>query len=93
MSPRFVLTVFLLRPDRFVVVAIVVRVRSLLLIFFADLVRCCCCLSQIFFNSEHLGGNDDLQKLHEEGKLEGLVAKVRDEAPGMMKATWYHPWY
>lgn len=48
---------------------------------------------QIFFNSDHLGGNDDLQKLHEEGKLEGLVAKVTGEAPGMMKDTWYHPWY
>lgn len=50
-------------------------------------------VAQIFFNSEHLGGNDDLQKLHEEGKLEGLVANVRAEAPGMMKPTWYHPWY
>lgn len=48
---------------------------------------------QVFFNSEHLGGNDDVQKLHEEGKLEALVAKVRAEAPGMMKPTWYHPWY
>ncbi|CAM9369642.1 unnamed protein product, partial [Hapterophycus canaliculatus] len=48
---------------------------------------------QVFFNSEHLGGNDDVQKLHAEGKLEGLVAKVRAEAPGMMKDTWYHPWY
>eukprot|EP00752_Nemacystus_decipiens_P018634 g16708.t1 len=48
---------------------------------------------QVFFNSEHLGGNDDVQKLHEAGKLEALVSKVRAEAPGMMKPTWYHPWY
>ncbi|CAM9811165.1 unnamed protein product [Pylaiella littoralis] len=48
---------------------------------------------QVFFNSEHLGGNDDVQKLHADGKLEALVAKVRAEAPGMMKPTWYHPWY
>lgn len=49
--------------------------------------------TQIFFNSEHLGGNDDLQKLHAEGKLADMVAKVRAESPGMMKDTWYHPWY
>ncbi|CAM9634763.1 unnamed protein product [Ectocarpus sp. 6 AP-2014] len=48
---------------------------------------------QVFFNSEHLGGNDDVQKLHEDGKLEELVKKVRAEAPGMMKDSWYHPWY
>ena len=47
----------------------------------------------MFFNSEHLGGNDDVQKLNESGKLEAMVAKVRAEAPGMMKPTWYHPWY
>lgn len=52
-----------------------------------------CLASQIFFNSEHLGGNDDIQKLHKDGKLEALAAKVRQEAPGMMKPTWYHPWY
>lgn len=49
--------------------------------------------SKVFFNSEHLGGNDDVQTLHQDGKLEALVAKVRAEAPGMMKDTWYHPWY
>ncbi|CAM9494694.1 unnamed protein product [Ascophyllum nodosum] len=48
---------------------------------------------QIFFNADHVGGNDDLQKLHEDGELEALVAKVRAEPPGMMKSTWYHPWY
>ncbi|CAM9563023.1 unnamed protein product [Discosporangium mesarthrocarpum] len=48
---------------------------------------------QIFFNSEHLGGNDDVQTLHKEGKLEELVNKVRSEEPSMMKPNWYHPWY
>lgn len=49
--------------------------------------------AQIFFNSEHIGGNDDLQKLHEEGKLGDMVSKLREEEPGMMKDSWYHPWY
>ncbi|CAM9311965.1 unnamed protein product [Phaeothamnion confervicola] len=48
---------------------------------------------QVFFNSEHLGGNDDVQALHRAGKLEGLVAKVREEASAVMKDGWYHPWY
>ena len=31
---------------------------------------------QIFFNEYHVGGNDDLQKLNKEGKLNELIDKV-----------------
>ena len=48
---------------------------------------------QVFFNSEHLGGNDDVQTLHKEGSLSSLVQKVREEEPSLMKDSWYHPWY
>lgn len=48
---------------------------------------------QIFFNSLHIGGNDDVQKLHKDGKLSEMVATVRAEPAGMMKDSWYHPWY
>jgi glutaredoxin 3 len=48
---------------------------------------------QVFFNSEHLGGNDDVQQLHSEGTLASLVERVRQEEPSMMKGSWFHPWY
>jgi len=47
---------------------------------------------QIFFNSEHLGGNDDVQKLEAEGKLSALVDNVR-KTETFMQDGWYHPWY
>lgn len=48
---------------------------------------------QIFFNSEHLGGNDDVQKLHTEGKLADKASWVKANAVSMMMDHWYHPWY
>jgi glutaredoxin-related protein len=48
---------------------------------------------QIFFNSDHIGGNDDLQKLDVEGKLETKLSDVRKNAVSYMQDGWYHPWY
>lgn len=48
---------------------------------------------QIFFNSEHLGGNDDVQKLEADGVLAGKVDSVRTSPVGMMNDNMYHPWY
>jgi glutaredoxin-related protein len=48
---------------------------------------------QIFFNSEHLGGNDDIQKLDSEGLLKDKVEAVRRTPVDMMQENWYHPWY
>jgi glutaredoxin len=48
---------------------------------------------QIFFNAEHLGGNDDVQKLDQEGKLVEKVEKVKTTQVTMMQDHWYHPWY
>ena len=48
---------------------------------------------QIFFNSEHIGGNDDLQKLEESGALAGKIETLRSTPVGMMMPNWYHPWY
>jgi glutaredoxin-related protein len=48
---------------------------------------------QIFFNSEHLGGNDDVQKLEQEGILAKKVEMVRTTPVSMMMDHWYHPWY
>ena len=47
---------------------------------------------QIFFNEEHIGGNDDVQVLDAEGKLEEMAQKVKN-TPAMMQDGWYHPWY
>ena len=47
---------------------------------------------QIFFNSEHLGGNDDVQKLDADGKLAEKVKMVMEEE-AMMQPGWLHPWY
>ncbi|KAG5185621.1 thioredoxin-like protein [Tribonema minus] len=47
---------------------------------------------QVFFNSHHLGGNDDVQALHAEGELEKLVESILSE-PATLKKGWYHPWY
>ena len=43
---------------------------------------------QIFFNSDHIGGNDDLQKLETDGKLDLKISKVRKEAVSMMQDNW-----
>eukprot|EP01035_Chromulina_nebulosa_P017697 gene17697-23287_t len=48
---------------------------------------------QIFFNSEHIGGNDDLQTLHNNNQLQAKVDKVKSEPVSMMMDNWYHPWY
>jgi glutaredoxin 3 len=48
---------------------------------------------QIFFNSEHLGGCDDVHALDAAGKLAEKVSKVRSEEVTMMQEGWYHPWY
>ncbi|KAJ1432611.1 thioredoxin-like protein [Ochromonadaceae sp. CCMP2298] len=47
---------------------------------------------QIFFNSEHLGGNDDVETLNSEGKLAAKVEMVKTTA-AMMMDHWFHPWY
>jgi len=48
---------------------------------------------QIFFNSDHIGGNDDLQKLEIDGTLESKIQKIRTEGVSMMQDNWFHPWY
>ena len=48
---------------------------------------------QIFFNSEHLGGNDDVQKLDADGLLVSKIDSVKKTAVSMMMDHWYHPWY
>ena len=48
---------------------------------------------QIFFNSKHLGGNDDILKLHEAGTLKDEVEIVKKTPVTMMMDNWYHPWY
>uniref|UniRef100_A0A7S1XU45 Glutaredoxin domain-containing protein n=1 Tax=Phaeomonas parva TaxID=124430 RepID=A0A7S1XU45_9STRA len=47
---------------------------------------------QIFFNSEHIGGNDDVQGLHADGKLQAMLDEVRS-TPATMRDGWYHPHY
>jgi len=48
---------------------------------------------QIFFNSEHLGGNDDVQTLEAEGKLQAKVDKVLSTEVSYLTPEMYHPWY
>jgi glutaredoxin-related protein len=48
---------------------------------------------QIFFNAEHLGGNDDVQQLHSAGKLKDKVEQVKNTPVSMMMDNWFHPWY
>eukprot|EP01039_Chlorochromonas_danica_P006978 gene6977-7720_t len=48
---------------------------------------------QIFFNAEHLGGNDDVQKLDQDGLLIEKVEMVRKTPISLMMDHWYHPWY
>lgn len=48
---------------------------------------------QIFFNAEHMGGNDDVQRLEREGSLAEKVKKVRETPFTMMMSNWYHPHY
>jgi glutaredoxin len=48
---------------------------------------------QIFFNSLHLGGNDDVLALDEAGTLTEKVEMVKTTAVTMMMDHWFHPWY
>lgn len=48
---------------------------------------------QIFFNSEHIGGNDDLYALEEAGLLAPKVVSIRTTPVSLMMDHWYHPWY
>jgi glutaredoxin-related protein len=48
---------------------------------------------QIFFNSEHLGGNDDVQTMDGEGSLQAKVDMVKSTPVSMMMDHWFHPWY
>ena len=48
---------------------------------------------QILLNSEHLGGNDDVQKLEADGTLASKVDYIRKTPVSMMQDHWYHPWY
>lgn len=48
---------------------------------------------QVFFNSEHLGGSDDIHKLDADGKLADKVEFVKNTPVTMMMDHWYHPWY
>lgn len=47
---------------------------------------------QVFFNEEHIGGNDDVQVLDAEGQLEAKAENVKS-TPAMMQEGWFHPWY
>jgi glutaredoxin 3 len=47
---------------------------------------------QVFFNAEHLGGNDDVQSLDKDGTLEAKVETVKN-TEAMMMPHWFHPWY
>jgi glutaredoxin-related protein len=48
---------------------------------------------QIFFNSDHIGGNDDLVKLDQSGNLIEKITTLKKTPVGMMMDHWYHPWY
>jgi len=48
---------------------------------------------QVFFNENHLGGNDDVQQLQTDGKLAEMVEMVKNTPVTMMQEGWYHPWY
>lgn len=47
---------------------------------------------QVFFNEEHIGGNEDVQILDAEGTLMDKVEMVMSNA-AMMQEGWFHPWY
>ncbi len=48
---------------------------------------------QIFFNSEHLGGNSDIQEMEAAGVLINKVDFVKSTPVSMMMDNWFHPWY
>ena len=48
---------------------------------------------QIFFNSDHIGGNDDIQKLEADGQLKIKVEELVKTPVSRMMDHWYHPWY
>ena len=48
---------------------------------------------QIFFNSDHLGGNNEVQQLDIAGGLEEKVSTVKGTEVSMMMDGWFHPHY
>ena len=48
---------------------------------------------QIFFNADHIGGNDDVQNLEAQGELLAKVEEVKTTPVAMMQEGWYHPHY
>ena len=48
---------------------------------------------QIFFNADHLGGNDDIQKMDADGILIKKIETMRNTPVSMMMDHWFHPWY
>eukprot|EP00597_Dinobryon_sp_UTEXLB2267_P002049 CAMPEP_0170081128 /NCGR_PEP_ID=MMETSP0019_2-20121128/17085_1 /TAXON_ID=98059 /ORGANISM="Dinobryon sp., Strain UTEXLB2267" /LENGTH=101 /DNA_ID=CAMNT_0010295427 /DNA_START=173 /DNA_END=478 /DNA_ORIENTATION=+ len=48
---------------------------------------------QIFFNSDHIGGNDDLLKIEASGELNAKIEMVRTTPVSYVLPNWYHPWY
>lgn len=41
--------------------------------------------SQIFFGGKHIGGNEELQQLESEAKLDGMLAALKEEADDISK--------
>ena len=41
--------------------------------------------SQIFFGGKHIGGNEELQQLESEAKLDGMLAALKEEADDVSK--------
>lgn len=48
---------------------------------------------QIFFNADHIGGNDDVQNLEAQGTLFAKVEEVKTTPVAMMQDGWFHPHY
>ena len=48
---------------------------------------------QIFFNSDHSGGNDDLLKIEASGELTAKIEMVKTTPVSYILPNWYHPWY
>jgi len=48
---------------------------------------------QIFFNSDHIGGNDDLLKIEASGELTAKIEMVKTTPVSYILPNWYHPWY
>ncbi len=48
---------------------------------------------QIFFNADHIGGNDDVQNLEAQGELMAKVEEVKSTPVAIMQEGWFHPHY